>query len=272
MLVNDIRNAGFGIPESPDINGYLEVVTVTPAGGPNNSDVITLISGFRHIADAGLSAAELTSGQTTLRVSQRDGANRPYVDICYTGSVQFDTAPSPNSMMYLSIDGVTYAEVIAIDPANVDCNFNGVDETAATAVARLILNSDIDKSFPVNINRPTPIYLIEDVTYGIDLQGNVTSDFERAGQIWATMTVANNIDDFQIVEIHEDGDGITDRLRINILARTANEDQTLDPATKPYAGGIILEDGTIKGVPGGQPDQFRRRIWSMEVASRNLWE
>lgn len=269
MLVNDIRNAGFGIPENPDINTFIEVVTLTNnAGGLNNSDEITLISGFRHIADTGLSAAELLGGQTTLRVSQRDGQNRPYVDICYTGSVQFDIA----NMQYLSIDGVTYAEVIAIDTANVDCNFNGVDETAATTVARLILSRDIDKSFPVNINRSTPIYLIEDVTYGIDLQGNSTSDFERAGQAGmptATITVANNIDDFQIVKIDEDGDGITDRLRINILAHTANEDQTLDPATKPYAGGITLED---QPTAIGAGDQFRRRIWSMEVASRNSWE
>ena len=140
-----------------------------------------------------------------------------------------------------------------------------MDETSVTKVARLILSRDIDKSFPVNINRPTPIYLIEDVTYRINLQGN----FERDGQIWGTITVANNIDDFQIVKIYEDGDSIADRLRINILAHTANEDQTLDSATKPYAGGITLED---QPTAIGVGDQFRRRIWSMEVASRNPWE
>jgi prepilin-type N-terminal cleavage/methylation domain-containing protein len=264
MLVNDIRVAGFGYPseESPSINGYTSIITLS--AGINNSDNITLVGGFEAIANVALKAAQLLAGQTAVTIGQRDGAGNPYLDICYIGSTTFNTTDK----RYLSIDGLTYAEVVGIDAANssADCDFDGIDETSD--VARLLLDRDIDKAFPVNSTRPTPVYLIENVTYGINLDNNSPGELQRQGVIGmpqTTITISENIDDFQAVEIDQDGDGTTDRVRINILARTADEDPNLDPNTKPYASGIILEDGNTIGVG----DKFRRRIWSMEVALRN---
>jgi prepilin-type N-terminal cleavage/methylation domain-containing protein len=261
ILVNDIRDTGFGYPfvEGPSINGQTDIVF--PAAGTGNTDNLTLVGGFSSLGNLALNAALLGGGQTTVIIGQR-AAGIPYIDVCYTGTSTFDNS----NMSYISIDGVTYARVTGTQATSVDCNFDGTDE--AVNVARLLLDRDIDMAFPVNSTRPTPVYLIEDVTYGIDLDGNSPGELQRTGRIGmptATIAIAQNIDDFQVAEIDQDGDGNTDRVRVNILARTAREDTDLDTATKPYAGGITLENGSAIGAGDG----FRRRVWSMEVALRN---
>ncbi|OHB70567.1 MAG: hypothetical protein A2W23_05700 [Planctomycetes bacterium RBG_16_43_13] len=243
MLVNDIRTAGFGYPadENPVVNTFTGVVTPGD-GGVINRDTITLLGGFRQIA-----------------TFQNFVPNTPnQIMINYTGSTEFDLIDRRN----LSIDGIFFA---AINPI-AGCTI--VNNTCSDAQP-LILDRDI----LVDIPNGRPVYLVEDVTYqisGSDLQRVTSSD---------TDTLTNNIDDLQFaygVDINDDGSIDTYRntplstdevinIRTSVLARTAGEDQTLAPSTKPYfAAGIILENRTT-----ADTDRFRRRIWSMEVALRN---
>ncbi len=242
LIANDIRNAGFGYPfdESPPINTFTGNITVDDNSGPDGADAITLVGGFRQVATLAVPAVV---GETSISIS-------------YVGATSFNLSNKSN----ISIEGIDFA---TIDPTNNGgCTLSGLADCLDSSP--IFLDRGISKPFPAG----RPVYLVEDITYGIDLQGNGTDDLERQGQIGMptpTVTVANNIDDFQIVEIDEDGDGITDRVRVSVLARTAHEDQALNPATKPYfSTGIVLENNTTT-----VDDRFRRRIWSMEIALRN---
>ncbi len=256
MIVKDIRTAGFGYPDdqAPSINGVQGSIGISDGTGPNGSDRITLVGGFRNMGTVGLPAARIAAGQTTLQVGDDT------ITLCYSNdSTTFDTT----ELRYLSIDGVFYAEVTNTAAGTADCDLDGTDETAN--VATITMDRGIDKPFPVG----RPVYLIEDVVYGIDLDGASPAALQREGRVGAPqniVTIAENVDDLQFVEIDQDADGITDRIRVSLLARTRGEDPTLEPSTKPYYDvvGIDLE-GNITPVN----DQYRRRIWSMEVGLRN---
>lgn len=223
MIVNDIRNAGFGYPadENPTINNATGAITINNAGGPGSSDTITLIGGFRQIAT---SSAPAVVGQNQISIS-------------YLGSISFNLS----NRRFLSIDGIDFAQITncTIPQGSSDCS-----------PGTLTLDRGINIAFPTG----RAVYLVEDITYQIDDADNL----QRNGDI-----IANNIEDLQFARIP--ATGTIDRIRVSLLARTANEDRTLDPLTKPYAGGIRLEDGNTIGAG----DRFRRRVWSMEVALRN---
>ncbi len=253
MLVNDIRGAGFGYPDDDNpVNGFPDAININDGAGANTSDILTLVGGFRQIA--------------TLQNATTIGANQIQICYCTTppcSSAQFNTTNvGPNTKSNLSVEGLTFATINAIIVTN-PCN--------ALNPTILTLDRDMTNSIPTG----RPVYLVEDVTYQIVTATGANCDNAPVGTTCLTRsvagggpgnvdTIANNIDDLQAVTIDQDGDGDTDRLRISLLARTAGLDQTLDPNTKPYAAGIILE-GNITA----NADLFRRRIWSMEVALRN---
>jgi type IV pilus assembly protein PilW len=252
MIVNDIRNAGYGYPEgeSPLINGFKGAVTINDPSlsppGPNGSDFLTLIGGFRDIATVGV-----PEGQDTVETGQTD------LDVCYTGTTKFNTT----TRKYISIDGVTYAEITSIESGKaVNC----------ADTERLILDRPVDKAFPEG----RPVYLIEDVTYRLVTADGTNCNNAQPGTTClqrvnsgagTVVTIASDIEDLQFAAIDQNADGNTDHIRVSLLARTKWEDPSLNPSTKPYfETGIDLE-GNITPVR----DNYRRRIWSMEVALKN---
>ncbi|VAX29907.1 hypothetical protein MNBD_NITROSPIRAE03-1600 [hydrothermal vent metagenome] len=255
MIVNDIRNAGYGYPEdeAPQINGFTGAVTINDPSlsppGPNGSDFLTLIGGFRDIATVG-------GVQNTVETGQTDTSGSPYLDVCYTGTARFNDT----NRKYISIDGVTYAEITNV----------GSDSIANCAdTERLTLDRPVDKAFPVG----RPVYLIEDVTYRLVTADGTncnnakagTTCLQRVSGAGTTVTIASDIEDLQFEAIDQNADGNTDHIRASLLARTKYEDPTLNPSTKPYfATGIDLEGNTTS-----VNDKYRRRIWSMEVALKN---
>ncbi|MBI5196308.1 MAG: prepilin-type N-terminal cleavage/methylation domain-containing protein [Nitrospirae bacterium] len=229
MIANDVRNAGFGYPaaENPSINGSTGAVTISDAAGPNNSDTITLLAGFKSIAT--LYGADAVIGGTTISIS-------------YTGTTYFNLT----DRRYLSLDGLDFAQI----------NNCTLQDGNCSSLYALTLDRGINKPFPIG----RFIYLVESVTYQIS-----GSDLQRVSTSRGTEIVANNIEDFQVAAVDQDGDGKTDRLRVSLLARTANEDQTLEPSTKPYySTGIVIEGNTTLDT-----DKFRRRVWTMELSLRN---
>jgi len=243
MIVNDIRNAGFGYPGKENlppggINGFTDVITIDNALGPNGSDRITILGGFRKIAD--LQNAVVT------------GSNQ--INIKNYTSTNFNLTNRSN----LSIDGIQFAKIES-------CTLIGTGAQAYCSLAQpLILDRSVSVPFPAN----RPVYLVEDVTYQIEGGNLQRVRWLNTSKIYIgtnsdTDTIANNIDDLQFAGIPSTG--VINSIRVNLLARTQNEDPTLEPSTKPYfATGITLEDNTTPDT-----DQYRRRIWSMEVALRN---
>ena len=259
MLVNDIRDAGFGYPaETPVINGFTGAININNAAGVNNSDTINLVGGFRRIA-ALQNATTVGSNQIQICYCTTVPCAACTSSLC--SSTQFNTANRSN----LSIEGLTFATTTAIT-------------VTPPCTAALTLYRDIDKPIPAG----RPVYLVEDVTYQIVTATGANCDnapvgttcLERSvagGGAGNVATIANNIDDLQIADcsaspLPSSCTSTGNYLILSLLARTAAQDQTLDPNTKPYATGIILEDQTTAV---GAGDRFRRRIWSMKVAWRN---
>ena len=249
MLINDIRDAGFGYPaEKPPVNSFTESIYINPTPGVNGSDILTLVGGFRRIA--------ALQNATTVGSDQ--------IMINYTGSTEFNQANRSN----LSIEGLTFATIT-------NCTLVGGNCSGAAVIT---LDRDIDKPIPAG----RPVYLVEDVTYQIVTATGTNCNNAPVGTTCLTRsvagggagnvdTIANNIDDFQIADCSTQSPlssctSTGNYLIVSLLARTAAEDQTLDPNTKPYPTGIILEDQTTAV---GAGDRFRRRIWSMKVAWRN---
>jgi len=262
MLVNDIREAGFGYPDDENpVNGFPEAINVTDSGINNGPDTLTLVGGFRQIA--------------TLRNATTIGSNQ--ITINYIGSTQFNSTNAPlSNRSNLSIEGLTFATI-----TNCTIVVGNCSEAAA-----ITLDRDMNNSIPAD----RPVYLVEDVTYQIVTATGSNCGNAPAGTTCLTKTVAgggtgnvdtiaNNIDDLQFAYgVDTNDDGLIDtykniplstdkviNIRTSVLARTANEDQTLAPSTKPYfATGITLENNNT-----ADTDRRRRRIWSMDVALRN---
>ncbi len=254
MLINDIRDAGFGYPaERPVVNSITGAININNAAGVNNSDTINLVGGFRRIA--------ALQNATTVGSDQ--------IMINYTGSTRFNSINAPlSNRSNLSIEGLTFAAIN-------NCTLVGGDCSGAAVIT---LDRDIDKPIPAG----RPVYLVEDVTYQIVTATGTNCNNAPVGTTCLTRsvagggagnvdTIANNIDDFQIADcsaspLPSSCTSAGNYLILSLLARTAAQDQTLDPNTKPYTTGIILEDQTTAV---GAGDRFRRRIWSMKVAWRN---
>ncbi len=237
----EIREAGFGVPDSPNINGFTSTFTVTDNGGANSPDQLTILGGFTQM---GTTAAAAIIGNNIITIN-------------YTGGAQFDTA----TMRYISFMGLQYSEITSI--------------SGTSNPYTLTLNSSFSKPFPAGI----PVYLVEDVTYQI----NANLDLTRRGNIDMnpppnpppnnvfTVTIAGNIEDIQF-----DTTTVADSIGVHILARTAIADPKnfLNQGIKPDIFADLDNDGVddindAPGVVGTDEDSFRRRLWSTNVHYRN---
>ena len=272
-IIKIIRETGFGYPadEEPIVNSIAGTISTGDAGDSYSPDSITVVGGFRRLGTVGAS----------VNAYQND-----YIDICYETSTQFNIT----DRKYLSIEGIFYAEVTSTASTSITCG------SSSTGKARLNLDRDVSIGFPSD----RPIYLVEDVSFsivvsnGTNCSASVGTNCLRLVDRSNTYTLAHNIDDTQFVyavDIDDDGN-IDDQngnsvidpgdyinnpslalaagatvlgIRTNLLASVSDPDQTLDPATKTYASGITLENGATIGAG----DQFRRRVWSTEIALRN---
>jgi prepilin-type N-terminal cleavage/methylation domain-containing protein len=233
MIVNDIRETGFGVPSSLDtiertagclgINGFTQAVNLTDNSA--SEDQITLLGGFRKVGDL-TAAAE--SGSTTLILT----------DISLLTDSGGNFQPDRG---YISVGGIDMAVVTAVD---------GLTNT-------LTLQDGIQRSFPAGV----PVYLVENVTYQV-VNGELQSVRRLAGAGCATSpdtdVIAENIEDLQF-----DGDGsATGRIRVNILASTARGDPNFQGQGNPP---LTIENRNHAATN----DALRRRWWQMEVDLRN---
>jgi prepilin-type N-terminal cleavage/methylation domain-containing protein len=276
MVVDEVRNAGFGFPaaETVDINNFSSTVTDCDNCDGNGTDAITFTGGFRQLAEL---AEPAVTGLHTIRLS-------------YTGSPKFNLTDS----RFITFDGVGFAEII-------NCALeSGDDDNAKCDEGVFALDRGINKPYPAG----RPVYLVEDVTYCVvtdqndddfmDLRrirrnadvaacsGTTTSETDALAEdindLQFAYAVDNDddgrIDDQNDNNIFDPGDYISPPLpvnskvmavRVNVLASTRAENPNIDPSTKPYyVTGITLENNTTS-----DQDSFVRRIWSMEASVRN---
>lgn len=240
MIVNDIRETGFGVPDNLTgiarvpgclgINGYTQKINFIAGTDDLTAapDRITILGGFRLV---GATFAAVAPGSTTLTLTDTTVLKS-------SGTFKEDRG-------YITIGGISFTVVDSI------------------AENTLTLNSStpIDKTFPVGV----PVYLIENVTYQV-VNGELQKVRRLAGAGCTTASdtdvIAQNIEDLQFVLVDSDGNGATDRIRVNILAQTARPDPDFQGQGNPPP--------TIENRDHASTnDSLRRRWWQMEVALRN---
>ncbi len=258
MIANDIRAAGFGLPDDlsvDSINGRTTKITVLD--NSNSTDAITILGAFRQI---GTLAANATLGSTSITINNTSG-------------ITIDAS----KRKYLSIDGVTFVEI-----TNISSN-------------TLTLDRGLDQDFSAG----RPVYLVEDVTYCVDANGDlkrIRVDGNMANCTGSntsdTDTIAQNIEDLQFAFAEDlNGDGMLDAaddqdgdgdfdgddfidgssvgdfsrvlaVRINVLARAAKPDPAFSGLGNPPAQ---IENRAHAATN----DSYRRRWWQSVVTLRN---
>jgi len=263
MIVNDIRETGFGLPDAGtyNINGFTNFIAAI--NSTTAADQITLLGGFRRAGTlCSNSAGEVISPSDTQLILRRPADSSQWI---------INNGESAD----ISFGGISFA-VITVGPG-----------TGASATIT-ILNA-IGKGFPkytdINENglcddrEGVPVYLVEDNTYRV-----VDTQLQRVRRLNGASpeidVIAENIEDFQIAYGYDtDNNGIIDpatefvnappatdrllRIRLNLLARTARADPNYQEQGNPPDKIEDREhDETTK-------DSLKRRLWQMEVALRN---
>ncbi len=277
IIANDIKSAGFGIPEDMNvvpINGYTN--KLTPVDSTTLPDALTIVGGFRRIGTVWPTGvvpgspcpASLAMGSASM-------------DIIFLG-LDSTAIPDTINKNFLTIDGIQFLTVQTI---------TGKSITFDPPLPRAIPLVDIDGNGTCDTGRS--IYLVENVTYCVDSE----SILHRIRRKDTTLScyassnsddqiIAQNIEDLQFayaVDLNSDGlpddtdgDGEVNyfdgnavanfdtikAVRINILARGDREDAAFHlKGTLPAA----IENHTHTQTP----DDFRRRWWRSVKKVRN---
>jgi len=239
LIANDLRETGFGLPESGtfNINGFTQALTLTD--NTNAPDRITLLGAFRKAATlcSNGNGTAIGPDDTTLILAPPEGSEE--LD-------DINTTDKRN----ISIAGITYGIVVS----------GGGPEF------RIQLRDPVKGSFPLytDLNgngtcddgEGIPVYLIEDYTYQV-----VGNSLQRVRRINSTdpdvENIAQDIEDLQFAMVNSNS------VRVNVLASTARPDPNFQGLGNPPE---TIENRTLPATNDG----LRRRWWQMEVAVRNL--
>ncbi|NIO17368.1 MAG: prepilin-type N-terminal cleavage/methylation domain-containing protein [Deltaproteobacteria bacterium] len=228
IITKDIRESGFGVPDSPNINGQTTSFDFTDAGVDSGPDSFIVLGGFRKVGEVN---GAVNPGATTFEITYEPGA--PTLNATTRG--------------YITLDGLTYLDITSVSGTTIT----------------------VSGSTPVDRYYPSKrcVYLIENVAYFVN--GNIlyrsSPTYNTANDVngdgYGDQPIADNVDDLQLSEIDSDGDGVTDKVKVSLLARTEREVMN---AVQPDAASVVLENNTT-----GSNDFFRRRVLQMEVSLRN---
>ena len=266
-IVRDIRTAGFGLPDSPDIFGFESPITVSDATGHDGSDTITILG-------IGYEVGVLSAG------ANENKKTKDY--ICYSRTtteekIVVNGAKVGSSRKYVNIDGLFFAELddtgtdsVACDggitlpleePSTLSSNFKSgtvyviqaVEYSIATditgcSVANPCLVSE-DFSGLRGTGRQLLAENIEDIqfAYGLDVKNGKIYD-EAAPYTRASFENSPTADEESIRAV-----------RITLSARTRNKDPKGATFTRP----------AIENHPESGSDNYRRRILTKVVKLRN---
>jgi prepilin-type N-terminal cleavage/methylation domain-containing protein len=231
LLSKDIKEAGFGVPTLfKDINGQRKIVELENNQGAFNSDRLHLIGSYNQLAELNSST---TIGDNSIKVEYPDKS-----------SPKFNTTKKSN----LSIMGLQNLKIVRIEP---------VDDTHE----RLIFEGEaINKKFP----KTAPVFLVENILYKVNDKNKFMKE-ACIGMPTLSYTIAENIDDMQIVGIDENRDKKFERLQIFLLSKIDKS----DPNYKDLGHDLQFDESNEEWNIAGQSDSYKRRLLSLVSAFRN---
>ena len=118
----------------------------------------------------------------------------------------------------------------------------------------------ISKKFPHN----APVYLVENISYWVDNK----NQFRKRGCIGMptlTYTIAENVDDLQVVGIDTNSDSTFERLQLYLLSKTSRT----DPNYRGKGYELTFNEETQEWNKEGDSDSYRRRLLSVITTFRN---
>jgi type IV pilus assembly protein PilW len=262
MIVNDIRETGFGVPDAGtyNINSFTNVITATDS--TTAPDQITLLGGFRRAGTlcSNGAGAVISPNDIQLILRRPSDSSEWIINNGDRGNISF---AGLNSAVITNGPGTGVRETITIQnpigkafPRYTDSNGNGVCDDG----------------------EGVPVYVVEDITYQV--VGTQLLRIRRLnGGSPDTDVIAENIEDFQMAYAYDtDNNGVINpatefynvppathrllRIRVNILASTARRDPNFQGQGNPPA---TIENRNHAATN----DDFRRRWWQMEVDLRN---
>ena len=95
MMTKDIRESGFGVPDSPNINGVTTSLSLTDSGTNGGPDSLTLLGGYKNV---GSLTADVAPGNNSFTITWANGT-------------QLDTSTKSN----ISIDGLSFLTVTNVN-------------------------------------------------------------------------------------------------------------------------------------------------------------
>jgi len=285
LISNEIRSAGFGIPEDLNeepVNGITNIIT--PIDNTADADALTITGGFRMIGTLWPAG----SGPGVPCPSSLDMESN-LIHIEYSGT----DAPNDTDRRYLNLDGIKFVMVQ-------NCSLDGDNNCTSGTIT---LDRPVSQSFPLrdingdgSCDTGRPVYLVEDITFCIDNRGTLRRIRRNADPATCTSlatsdndAIAENIEDLQFayaIDANNDsmaddqnGNGSFDAvdflngaavadpstiksLRINVLAMAERADTNYKEMGNPPA---IVENRNHALTN----DNFRRRWWQTVVSMRN---
>lgn len=185
MIANDIREAGFGVPQGAtyNINGFTKVITATSSAAAPDS--FTIIAGFRR---AGNLSVPVDSGSAKLKI---------------TG------AGAVSAGDYISIAGTSLGLVTGITGSDVTI-LSGIDKSFPAGAPVYLIEDRTYQVVGMELRRGSDVIAenIEDfqIAYGYDMNDNGT------------------IETAEFYDTPPAVDRRLQRIRVNVLARTSRED------------------------------------------------
>ncbi|HBH62017.1 MAG TPA: hypothetical protein DDX85_09835 [Nitrospiraceae bacterium] len=279
MISNDIKTAGFGVPDDMNvdpINGYTSVIT--PVDSSTQSDAVTIIGGFRRIG-----TLWPVGGGPGMACPNEIKMGTTQVSIILSGTAGANTA----DRRYLSFDGVDYVEVQSCTMSDDNCSSGIITLDRPLMATYPLIDNDGDNK----CDEGRPVYLVEDLTYCIDANATLRRIRRNADVAACAGTdtsdneaIAENIEDLQFAYgLDADNNGMLDgggyitnwspisndpaeirTARVSVLARADKRDpdyaeQGIPPATIENRDHVQTAD------------DFRRRWWQKTVTVRNRW-
>ena len=234
FMAKDIKETGFGTPRYfENICSQEEVVELKNDEGFFGTDQLFLIGGFRQLAVLNSSSS---IGDEYIIVKYPSG-NPP----------TFDTEHLKN----LSVMGLQHLKVVLIEPVSTTPEGEKVEKL-------IFEGQSLNKAFP----KDSPVFLIENVFYHVDNQGDFTK-VGCAGMPAYNHKIADNIDNMQFVGFDENRDSKFKRLEVYLITKSDRP----DPNYKGHQ--LSFDEATNQWSKSSSSDHYRRRLLSLTGAFRN---
>ena len=203
LIANNIRSAGFGVPEDMNVDPInAQNTIVNPVDSDASPDAVTIVGGFRRIGalwPVGVNPGDACPDNVPL--------GSTVVRIIYSGTLR----PNDSDRQNLSIDGVQFVRVSSCTLDGLDCDNSPITLDRPLSQSFPLLDDNADNFCDTG----RPVYLVEDTTFCVDGNSSLRRIRRQADTNNCTglgtsddEEIAENIEDLQIayaVDVNRDG-------------------------------------------------------------------